>query len=254
MSRGLPAFACTGRAADDLFLMAQDEVTGRPFLHQRAAGIGGLLAEPKVGSQLTGHGPGGVAGAPGGLAEDAAAVFHRAVSSDLAWGSERGAGCGPDCVIGCERVGQSCMFRAVPGQVQAVREFVRQSLAGHPAASDAVAVASELAANTVAHSGSGLTGDMFTVHVTAIGQDAAALAVTELRGPGYPQTQEAGPDAASGRGLAIVQALTSLFWVSDGEEIRICSPPSQPRQAERGAVMPGTSSKPRRAARQGRNR
>lgn len=33
--------------------------------------------------------------------------------------------------------------------------------------------------------------------------------------------QDTGTDVVVGRGLAIVQALTSLFWVSDAAEIRI---------------------------------
>lgn len=160
------------------------------------------------------------ADAPSGLAGDPEAAFRRVVGAELGWGGERAPGCGPDCVVGCEGAGRSRMFRAVPGQVRAVREFVRLALTGHPAADDAVAVASELASNTVAHSGSGLTGGMFTVHVIAIGL-AAGLAVIELRGPGFPEVQDAGTDAMTGRGLAIVQALTLLFWVSDGAEIRI---------------------------------
>lgn len=148
-------------------------------------------------------------------------MFRSAVAAALPTGGDRGPGCGPDCVIGCEGAGQSRMFQAIPGQVRAVRDFVRSALPGHPAADDTVAVASELAANTVAHSGSGRVGGMFTVHVTALGSDAAGLTVTELRGAGFPEVQEADPDEISGRGLAIVQALTSLFWVSDGAEIRI---------------------------------
>jgi hypothetical protein len=62
---------------------------------------------------------------------------------------------------------------------------------------------------------------MFTVHVVSLGADAVGLAVTELRGDDFPEVQEPGPDAVSGRGLAVVQALTSLFWVSEAGEIRI---------------------------------
>lgn len=43
-----PALGGTGRVADDLYLVAHHEVTGRPYLSPRAAGIGlagGLLAE-----------------------------------------------------------------------------------------------------------------------------------------------------------------------------------------------------------------
>lgn len=123
--------------------------------------------------------------------------------------------CAPCCVFGCEGAGFSLMFWAVAGQVRAVRQFVRLVLAGHPAVADAVAVASELAVNSVEHSGSGLAGGMFTVHVMAIGQAAAWLAVTELRGGGCPQVREPEPDADCGRGLQVVEALTSLFWWSD---------------------------------------
>jgi hypothetical protein len=149
------------------------------------------------------------------------AVFRSVVDAALGMGNERWPGCGPDCVLGCGGAGQSQMFRAVPGQMRAVRDFVRLALAGHPATDDAVVVASELAANSVAHSGSRRAGGMFTVHVVTLGADAVGLALTELRGDNFPEVREANPDAVSGRGLAVVQALTSLFWVFDAGEIRI---------------------------------
>ena len=54
--------AGTGRVADDLFLMAHDEVSGRPYLSPRAAGLGlagGLLAELVLGGHA-GVGDGGI--------------------------------------------------------------------------------------------------------------------------------------------------------------------------------------------------
>ncbi len=42
------ALTGTGRLADDIWLLAHDDLTGRPFLHPRAVGLGvaaGLLAE-----------------------------------------------------------------------------------------------------------------------------------------------------------------------------------------------------------------
>lgn len=152
--------------------------------------------------------------------EVAVAVFRSVF--DAALGLDCGVPrCAADCVLGCGGAGYSRMFGAVAGQVRAVREFVRLALAGHPAAGDAVAVASELAASSVARSGSGTAGGMFTVHVVAMGQDAAALAVTGLRGDGFPRVRETGPDAVSGRGLLVVRALTSLFWVCDNGPARI---------------------------------
>jgi len=46
----------TGRLGDELYLVAHDDVTGRPRLHPRAAALGvaaGLLAELMLGGQLT---------------------------------------------------------------------------------------------------------------------------------------------------------------------------------------------------------
>jgi Golgi phosphoprotein 3 (GPP34) len=53
----------TGRLADDLYLMAHHDVTGRPYLQPRATGLGlsgALLAELMLAGQLL-AGPGGVA-------------------------------------------------------------------------------------------------------------------------------------------------------------------------------------------------
>lgn len=158
---------------------------------------------------------------PAGVAADPVALFRAVVSAALAWGGQRQPGCGPDCVLGCGGAGRSAMFWAVAGQVRAVREFVRQALPGHPAAGDTVSVASELAANTVAHSRSGWASGVFTVHVLAMGTAAAALTVTELRGEGYPQVRDPATGMVPGRGLAVVQALTSVFWVADTDRVRI---------------------------------
>ncbi len=182
----------------------------------------------------------GQAGVQAGQDESAVTVFRREVEAALGPGSERWPGCGPDCVLGCGGTGQSQMFLGVPGQVRAVRDFVRLALAGHPAADDAVAVASELAANSVAHSGSGSSGGMFTVHVTALSAASAGLAVTELRGDDYPAMQEAGPDVESGRGLAVVRSLTSLFWVSDADKIRtlLATIPAPSRGVDSAEAVP----------------
>lgn len=44
----MPQLTGTGRIADDLYLLAHDDATGRPFLQPRALGVGlagALLAE-----------------------------------------------------------------------------------------------------------------------------------------------------------------------------------------------------------------
>lgn len=73
---------------------------------------------------------------------------------------------------------------------------------------------------------------MFTVHVITLSPTAAGLVVTELRGDDIPQVREMDPGAGSGRGLAMVRALTSLFWVSDADEIRILLATVPARQPE----------------------
>jgi serine/threonine-protein kinase RsbW len=148
------------------------------------------------------------------------AMFRSVFDAALRLGSDCEPACAADCALGCGGAGRSRMFAAVPGQVRAVRDFVRLGLAGHPAAGDAVAVASELAANSVAHGGSGRSGGMFTVHVAAVNDRAAGLVLTELRGDDVPEVRDAGPDAESGRGLVVVRSLTSVFQVSDAGEIR----------------------------------
>ena len=53
MSAGLSG---TGRLADDLYLMAHHEVTGKPFVQPRALGTGlagGLLAELMLGASIS---------------------------------------------------------------------------------------------------------------------------------------------------------------------------------------------------------
>jgi hypothetical protein len=65
----------TGRLADDLYLMAHHEVSGKPLLQPRAAGLGlagALLAELVLVGRIR-IGPGGVAVAEPAPTEDALA-------------------------------------------------------------------------------------------------------------------------------------------------------------------------------------
>jgi anti-sigma regulatory factor (Ser/Thr protein kinase) len=131
-------------------------------------------------------------------------------------------------------VGQCCGLRVLsgrPDQVRAARQFVRQHLAGHPAAGDAVAVASELAANSVMHSTSRLDAGRFLIRVSAIDGQHAAVTVTDQGGPFAPQATA--PDSESGRGLAVVRSLACLFRVHDHDGLRtftaiIPAPPGAP--------------------------
>jgi anti-sigma regulatory factor (Ser/Thr protein kinase) len=116
---------------------------------------------------------------------------------------------------------QCCARRAFGGsanQVRAARQFVREHLAGHPAAGDAVAVASELVANSVMHSASRLGSGKFLVRVIALDGRHAAVTVTDQGGPFAPRAAD--PDGESGRGLAVVRALACLFRMHDHDGLR----------------------------------
>jgi anti-sigma regulatory factor (Ser/Thr protein kinase) len=105
------------------------------------------------------------------------------------------------------------VFGSTPDQVRAVRQFVRDHLTGHPAASDAVVVASELATNSIMHSTSGRSGGQFLVHAAVTGHRQAGLIVTDQGGPFRPGWQARGRQVESGRGLAVVRSLTTLFRI-----------------------------------------
>ena len=105
-----------------------------------------------------------------------------------------------------------------PDQVRAARQFVRQHLAGHPAAADAVAVASELAANSVMHSASRLPSGRFLIRVTALDGLHAAVVVTDQGGPFA--LQATARDGESGRGLAVVRGLACLFRIHEHDGLR----------------------------------
>lgn len=107
------------------------------------------------------------------------------------------------------------VFDGTPDQVRAVRQFVREHLAGHPAASDAIVVASELATNSSLHSTSSRPGGQFLVHAAVTGDRQARLIVTDQGGAFRRGRRAHGRHGESGRGLTVVRSLTSLF--------RICS-------------------------------
>lgn len=111
--------------------------------------------------------------------------------------------------------GEPVVFGGTADQVRVVRLFVRQHLAGHPAAADAVMVVSELATNSIMHSATRRAGGQFLVCAAVTGDRQAAMIVTDQGGPFRPGRRVAGRDGESGRGLAVVRSLTSLF--------RICS-------------------------------
>jgi anti-sigma regulatory factor (Ser/Thr protein kinase) len=108
-------------------------------------------------------------------------------------------------------VRESVKVAGLVERVRVVRSFVGAVLGpGHPCGDDAILLASELFANSLRHSSSGLPGETVTVTITA---DAAAVwvEVADRSGPGVPELRPAGADAEDGRGLGIVERLADRW-------------------------------------------
>ncbi len=92
------------------------------------------------------------------------------------------------------------IYPGLPDQVSHVRSAVARHLAGCPAASDAILVLSELAANAIVHSAS--RGQLFTVRAE-LHPDHVRVEAEDLGGP-WRRSQ---PDGRP-QGLDVVEALT----------------------------------------------
>lgn len=106
-------------------------------------------------------------------------------------------------------------FRVFPGkpeQAAAVRAFVRSVLAGHPARDDAELIASELAANAVRHTASGM-GGMFAVAVAVPSATVASVLVVDQGAYAAPAPGAASRDADHGRGLQVIAGLATELKV-----------------------------------------
>ena len=95
-----------------------------------------------------------------------------------------------------------------PAQVACARHFVRRALASSPAADDAELLTSELAANAIQHTASGSS----TFEVVICRRPATArIAVIDAGAPTTPAPANPGSLDASGRGLALVEALAAQW-------------------------------------------
>lgn len=102
-------------------------------------------------------------------------------------------------------------FPAQPEQVRQARKSLARSMDGCPAAEDAIACLSELAANAVTHSRSAQPGGTFTVRA---GLTPAGRLRVEVTDQGGPWTQSAPTDGQHGRGLLIVRQLARDVGIS----------------------------------------
>lgn len=107
------------------------------------------------------------------------------------------------------------VFPGDPGQVAHARRFVRRALAAHGPAEDAVLLASELVTNAIQHTASG-QGGTFEIVIWP-GPDAVRVAVFDAGSPSVPTLVPAGRLDATGRGLALVEALARQ-WGHQGNQ------------------------------------
>ncbi|MGH3328821.1 MAG: ATP-binding protein [Streptomycetales bacterium] len=103
-------------------------------------------------------------------------------------------------------------FPGTPASVGEARRWLAELLEGLPAA-DAILVLSELASNTLRHTASRERGFAVAVEVRL---RTVRLEVTDHGGPAAPALVEADIDDETGRGLHIVEALTTR-WGVNGE-------------------------------------
>ncbi|TMR99779.1 ATP-binding protein [Nonomuraea basaltis] len=105
------------------------------------------------------------------------------------------------------------VFPGVPSSVPIARHCVKGVLraAGHQNMTGVQLVVSELVANAVMHSASGLAGGLITVDIRAIGDGLARIDVMDDGGLTVPHVREPSEMDCSGRGLQIVEE-TALRW------------------------------------------
>lgn len=109
-----------------------------------------------------------------------------------------------------------------PGRVEclsAVRKFTLKSLGDVPGADVAELVVSELAGNAILHSVSGYPGGSFTLHLEVL-SDRWLIRVDDAGGLKEPQIHDADSERESGRGLALVSAVSLEWGVAGGRVAR----------------------------------
>jgi anti-sigma regulatory factor (Ser/Thr protein kinase) len=117
-------------------------------------------------------------------------------------------------------VRESVKVAGLAERTRIVRSFVGAVLGpGHPCGDDAVLLVSELFANSLQHSGSGVPGETVTVTVTSRA-GAVRVEVADRCGPGVPQLRLADRDAEDGRGLGLVARLAARWgWRRRGGQM-----------------------------------
>jgi serine/threonine-protein kinase RsbW len=103
-------------------------------------------------------------------------------------------------------------FQATADQVREARQFLARVLDGSALAADALTCLSELATNSVLHSNSRRPGGSFAVHASLL----SGVLRVEVEDEGGPWESRDASDGHGGRGLAIVDGLSSNWSISGG--------------------------------------
>ena len=108
------------------------------------------------------------------------------------------------------RSGVVTVLPGVPESVREARDLVRSQLGPGPVAEAAVLCVSELAANAIAYTRSGLPGGTFAVSVQAV-PGGVVIRVRDGGARTLPVLSDQGPGAEHGRGLLIVAAVAAQW-------------------------------------------
>jgi anti-sigma regulatory factor (Ser/Thr protein kinase) len=104
-----------------------------------------------------------------------------------------------------------------PEEVSRARRWTRDILRGSPLAEDAELIVSELSANAILHTASGLESGRFRL-VLAVSPQVIVLSVTDDGGAATaPKVEDQDQDAEHGRGLGMVSVIAHRVVVHDSD-------------------------------------
>ncbi|MEV0350517.1 ATP-binding protein [Nonomuraea sp. NPDC050680] len=103
-------------------------------------------------------------------------------------------------------------FPGTRSQIREARQFVSSYLGDRPETDTVQLIVSELATNAIRHTRSGLPGGRFGVTLHA-GSTLLILAVLDEGGPATPHLHQAEDEDQNGRGLHLVETLTTRWGV-----------------------------------------
>ncbi|MEU6553086.1 ATP-binding protein [Streptomyces sp. NPDC046915] len=104
-----------------------------------------------------------------------------------------------------------------PEEVSRARRWTRDILRGSPLAEDAELIVSELSANAILHTASGLESGRFHLAL-AVSPRVIALSVTDDGGTETaPKVEDQADDAEHGRGLGMVSVIAHRVVVHDSD-------------------------------------